>query len=159
MTLLDRIRALLQADGVPSQDGREEIAFLTKCQNLSVSMRIRLGPDLILVFAQLPVFGPIYRRPALCEAIARANYGLYLGNFEMDLGDGELRFKSSLPINDCDPSDSQLRRLLANSIGVVSHYGPAIVDVACMDIEPAAAIEKADATWKELHRNHNVATA
>lgn len=49
MTLLDRIRALLQADGVPSQDGREEIAFLTKCQNLSVSMRIRLGPDLVLV--------------------------------------------------------------------------------------------------------------
>ena len=159
MTLLDRIRVLLQADGVPSQDGREEIAFLTKCQNLSVSMRIRLGPDLILVFAQLPVFGPIYRRPALCEAIARANYGLYLGNFEMDLGDGELRFKSSLPVNDAEPSDSQIRRLLANSIGVVSHYGPAIVDVACMDVEPAVAIEKADANWKELHRNHNVARA
>ena len=159
MDLLDRIRALLQVDGVPSQDAREEICFLTKCQSLSVSMRIRLGPDLVLVFAQLPIFGPIYRRAALCEAIARANYGLYLGNFDMDLGDGELRFKSSLPINDSEPSDSQIRRILANSIGVVSHYGPALVDVACMDLEPAAAIEKADANWEELHRNHNVARA
>jgi hypothetical protein len=159
MTLLDRIRALLQADGVPSQDGREEICFLTKCQSLSVTMRIRLGPDLVLVFAQLPIFGPIYRRAALCEAIARANYGLYLGNFEMDLGDGELRFKSSFPVNDADPSDSQIRRLISNSIGVVAHYGPALLDIACAEMEPATAIEKADANWEELHRNRNVARA
>ena len=159
MTLLDRIRALLQLDGVPSQDGREEICFLTKCQSLSVTMRIRLGPDLVLVMAQLPVFGPIYRRPALCEAIARANYGLYLGNFELDMADGELRFKSSLPVNDAEPSDTQIRRLISNSIGVVAHYGPALLDVACTELEPAMAIEKANANWKELHRNHNVARA
>jgi hypothetical protein len=159
MTLLDRIRALLLTDGVPSQDGREEICFLTKCQNLSVSMRIRLGPELVLVFAQLPIFAPIYRRAALCEAIVRANYGLYIGNFEMDLGDGELRFKSSLPVNDAEPSDSQIRRLIANSIGVVSHYGPALLDVACTELEPDTAISKADANWEELHRNHNIARA
>lgn len=159
MTLLDRIRALLQADGVPSQDGREEICFLTKCQNLSVTMRIRLGPDLVLVFAQVPIFAPVYRRPALCEAITRANYGLYMGNFEMDLGDGELRFKCSLPVNDSEPSDSQIRRLISTSIGVVAHYGPALLDVACTEIEPAVAIEKADANWEELHRNHAIARA
>ena len=82
-------------------------------------MRICLGPDLILAFSQLPIFAPVYRRPALCETIARANYGLYLGNFEMDMGDGELRFKSSLPVNDAEPSDNQIRRLIANSMGVI----------------------------------------
>ena len=82
-----------------------------------------------------------------------------MGNFELDMADGELRFKSSLPVNDAEPSDTQIRRLISNSIGVVAHYGPALLDVACTELEPAMAIEKANANWKELHRNRNVATA
>lgn len=48
----------------------------------------------------LPVKVPEKFRPQICEYITRANYGLTVGNFEMDLHDGELRYKMTLLPND-----------------------------------------------------------
>src|SRR5215212_5325423 len=39
---------------------------------------------------------PPERREAVALLLTRANYGIYLGNFEMDLDDGEIRFKVSV---------------------------------------------------------------
>ena len=49
--------------------------------------------DLFQVFGYSPLRVPEGCRPAIAEAVARANYGLRLGKFELDLDDGELRFQ------------------------------------------------------------------
>ena len=38
------------------------------------------------------------QRLAMSEFLHRANYGLVLGNFELDLGDGEVRFKVGIDV-------------------------------------------------------------
>src|SRR3954452_20971539 len=50
-------------------------------------------------YSMLPVHAPEAKRPAVAEFITRANYGMMLGNFEMDFADGEVRFKTSI---DCE---------------------------------------------------------
>lgn len=41
---------------------------------------------------------PEDRRLALAEFLTRANYGLFIGNFEMDWQDGEVRYKTSIDV-------------------------------------------------------------
>lgn len=45
-----------------------------------------------------PFLVPEDLRDAAIEYITRANYGLFVGNFEMDLSDGEIRFKTSADV-------------------------------------------------------------
>ncbi len=47
-------------------------------------------------------------RAAVMEYITRVNFGILVGNFELDLGDGELRFKTSLQLNGAELTDALL---------------------------------------------------
>jgi len=38
------------------------------------------------------------KRGAVAEFINRANYGIIIGNFEMDFADGEIRYKTSIDV-------------------------------------------------------------
>lgn len=51
--------------------------------------------DLFQVVGRSPLLVPGGCRTAAAETIARANYGLRLGKFEMNLDDGEVRFQVS----------------------------------------------------------------
>jgi hypothetical protein len=48
--------------------------------------------DLFQVVGRSPVLVPEGCRTAAAETVARTNYGLRLGEFELDLDDGEVRF-------------------------------------------------------------------
>ncbi len=47
-----------------------------------------------------PVKVPKPKRRAVGEYIARANYGTISGNFELDFADGEIRYKTSIDLED-----------------------------------------------------------
>ena len=57
---------------------------------------IRVDLEEFLFYAVAPIKTPDEVRPAVSEYVTRANYGLRIGNFELDYGDGEVRYKSSL---------------------------------------------------------------
>ena len=56
--------------------------------------------ELFQVFGYSPVRVPEGARPAIAETIARANYGLRVGKFELDIDDGELRFQAAQILTD-----------------------------------------------------------
>ena len=60
-----------------------------------------------------------------CEYITRANYGLVIGNFELDHRDGEVRYKASMPlVGENDLIDREcLDRLVTVSIVMLDRYG------------------------------------
>src|SRR5260221_4823931 len=41
------------------------------------------------------VKAPESKRVTAMEYVTRANYGLFIGNFELDMSDGEVRYKTS----------------------------------------------------------------
>ncbi|MGB1288593.1 MAG: YbjN domain-containing protein, partial [Aggregatilineales bacterium] len=49
-------------------------------------------------YAVCGIKAPEMRRLSVAEFIGRANYGMIIGNFEMDFGNGEVRYKCAVDI-------------------------------------------------------------
>ncbi len=65
-------------------------------------------------------------RQTVVEFITRANCGLWIGDFEMDWGDGEARYKSSLDLRrgaDAGDDRNTLSPYLFNNLGNVGQIG------------------------------------
>jgi hypothetical protein len=83
---------------------------------------------------------PEPRRREVMEFLTRANYGLLVGNFEMDLADGEVRFKASVEVEDADLSYGQYQSLVYTSVSIMDRYFPGMQRVIQGSADPAAAV-------------------
>lgn len=72
---------------------------------------------------------PVERRAAVMELLTRANFGLRLGCFELDLDDGELRFRCSVDFEGTEPSVVMAKALVHTTVATMGRYAPALVDV------------------------------
>lgn len=110
--------------------------------NLSVVVYFVLDAEtrILQLFAPLPTKVPEGCRPAVAEAIVRANYGMKVGKFEMDLADGELRFHAAniFPAEDFDVM--VIRRLIGAVVHTLDRYFPAIMSVIYGNEAPKDAI-------------------
>lgn len=88
---------------------------------------------------------PQARRPAMLEAMARANFCLHTGAFEMNLADGELRFRDGLIARHSDPPLRYVLDMLSFCAYICDRYHDALMSVAFGGAEPAAAIEEVEA--------------
>lgn len=83
---------------------------------------------------------PEERRIAASEYITRANYGLRIGNFELDFSDGEFRFKSSFDFEGETLSTKMLRNAIYPAVQTMDRYLPGMMKVIYGDKPPAEAI-------------------
>ena len=81
----------------------------------------------------------------ICEYITRANYGLIMGNFELDHSDGEIRYKHSVDAWESIPSDSALSDLVNIPLNMLDKYGDGLLAVSMGFLDPKSAIDKAEA--------------
>ena len=145
MELLKRIQALLGTKDVTAEiDGDGDLTFIALCGPVSVRMVISATDSAIIVRAYIPLFVPVPRRAAICEALSRANWQLRLARFEMDPEDGELRCRADMPLYDGVPTDQQLTRLMYSVWSVAECYAPALVEVMTGQVEPAIAIARVE---------------
>ena len=100
---------------------------------------------LFQVFGHSPVRVPEGCRPAIAETIARANYGLKLGKFELDFDDGDVRFQVSQIVHDGCLEDETIRRLMGTTMAMLNSYLPAILSVIYGNELPADAIRCVEA--------------
>lgn len=68
-------------------------------------------------------------RDECARLIIRANWGLTIGNFEMDYEDGQLRFKSSLDFTGGELTEQMIRNAILPAMNAVDVYAPAIANV------------------------------
>jgi len=59
---------------------------------------------------------------AMAEFITRANFGMLIGNFEMDYSDGEVRYKASVDLEDAGMSTALLRNLVVAASTTFDRY-------------------------------------
>ncbi|MCL5996332.1 MAG: YbjN domain-containing protein [Chloroflexi bacterium] len=93
----------------------------------------------LVFYSYCPETVPEDRRTAMAEFIARANYGLVLGNLELDFEDGELRFKTSIDVEGTELSPELIRPVLYANVLTMDQYTPAIMTVICGEATPAEA--------------------
>jgi hypothetical protein len=128
---------------------------VTRKNGVGFTCSIQLQPqptlDLVTVFVQynnVQVPGP--KRGLVSIYLTKCNYGLNLGNFEMDLDDGEVRYKTVLvlpgPANSATLTSSTLEYALKTSLAMAEAFYPGCMDVMHTNKNPLKAYQECMAT-------------
>ena len=95
-----------------------------------------------IFYSVCPVNAPAEKRPALAEFITRANYGLIIGNFELDFEDGEIRYKTSLDAEDLALNATVFKNLVYANLSMMDQYLPGILSILSSEISPREMIDQ-----------------
>ena len=106
--------------------------------------QVREEAQEFIFYSLCPVIAPEDQRSQMAEFITRANYGLIIGNFEMDFTDGEIRYKTSIDVEGDLLSQSLVKRLVYTNVTLMDKYLPGIIAVVEKGISPAAAITQVE---------------
>lgn len=83
---------------------------------------------------------PADKRQAVAEYLTRANYGLVVGNFEMDFSDGEVRYKTSIDVEGGRLTQQMVRALVYVNVLMMNKYLPGIKSVVYADASPSEMV-------------------
>jgi hypothetical protein len=85
---------------------------------------------------------PQDKRVAVAEFLSRANYGLIIGNFELDWSDGEVRYKTSIDVEGDHLSPALVKQMVYANVVMMDRYLPGIMQVMYGAASPAEAVAK-----------------
>ena len=89
----------------------------------SAFFEIRDPDQQLIVHSVVPVTVPPERRTAAALYLTRANFGLAIGSFDLDLDGGEVRFRTSVDVEGAELSEPLIDHLfLANIVGVDQYF-------------------------------------
>ena len=97
--------------------------------------------DQVAVLCTLPDLVAPKARKAVAELLARANFDLPYGSWEMDFDDGEVRFRTSIDVSRAKLTDGLLDPMVRTGLSVVDEFLPSLQAVASGKLSPAKAIE------------------
>ena len=103
-------------------------------------VNVELEQLYLYVVAEVNV--PEDSRPAVAEFITRANYGMRIGNFELDLNDGEVRYKSSLDFEGQPLTARLVHNAIYPAVTTMDRYFPSLMKVAYGGATAAEAVEE-----------------
>ncbi len=80
--------------------------------------------------------------PAVADFICRANYGLKIGNFEIDTDTGEIRYKTSADFENASIDRGIISNLVYANLWTMDRYMQGILDVAVGYEDVSSTIEQ-----------------
>ena len=143
-SLYEIVVSFFQEDGWPIQLPENESGVLTAyrgetgqwtCQAI-VSEQL----EQMLFYSLAPITVPEGKIPEAAEFITRANYGLTIGNFELDFDDGEVRYKTSLDVEGATLTHSLCRQIVVANVFMMDRYLPGLIAVISGAQTPAQAV-------------------
>jgi hypothetical protein len=79
------------------------------------------------------------KKQVLAECITRENYGMIIGNFELDFNDGEIRYKTSIDAEGERLSLALIKQVVYANVTMIDHHLPGIMAVIESDVSPVDA--------------------
>ena len=110
--------------------------------NCYAQVRVTKDVEQVLFYSVLPLNVPEDKRDAIAEFITRANYGMALGNFELDFNDGEVRYKTSVDVTETEITSGLLRPLIYTNVLMMDKYMSGLIAVVYADVSPAEAVKQ-----------------
>lgn len=144
--MLDVVRSFLQEDDWPFEEFETEAGTAVRtafqgrngqCDTVGI---LREETRQVLFYSLYPEPIPEERRTSVGELVLRANDDLILGNFELDLDDGALRFKTSIDVSEDELTVGLLRPLVLANVLTLDTFLPAIRQVTAGEASPAEAV-------------------
>jgi hypothetical protein len=102
--------------------------------------QVREEQKQLIFYSVMESHVPENKRPAVAEFLTRANYGLYVGNFEMDFSDGEVRYKTSVDADGGCLTPQMIRTIVYVNVMMMDKYLPGIMSVVYTDVSPEEAV-------------------
>ena len=153
--ILDTIVNFLEADNWPFTpvEGQPFIrtAFQGENGQWACYAQAREDAAQCAFYSICPVNVPEGRRGAMAEFLTRANYGLIIGNFEMDFQDGEVRYKTSIDVEGDRLSTALVQQMVYANVLTMDRYLPGIMTIIYGDASPAEAIAQVEGSNPVLH--------
>lgn len=112
--------------------------------NFSCLAEAREEQKQLVFYAIYPTKVPNHKRVEAAEFITRANYGLVIGNFELDMRDGEVRYKTSIDIEDEPLTSSLVKMLVYINVSTADRYLPGLMSVIYGNLSPEQAIAQVE---------------
>jgi hypothetical protein len=146
--ILDTVERFLKSDDWPISpvEGRTVIktGFEGKNGQVTCYAQERNEQEQFVFYSIFPVRTPEDKMDEVAEFITRANYGMIIGNFELDYGDGEIRYKTSVDIEEVDISEPLIRHMIYANVLTMDKYFPGLMRVLYAGINPVSAIEEVE---------------
>lgn len=105
-----------------------------------VVIDVKEQSSILIVYVMLPCKVPPNKRLDIAEFITRANYGIMIGNFELDFLDGECRYKGSLDFSGGVLVGSMIEQLIGKSAYTMNRYFPGIMNIIYGNVNAKDAI-------------------
>ncbi len=93
-----------------------------------------------IFYCLCPMKIPKSKRRAVGEFLSRANYGMIIGNFELNFDDGEIRYKTSTAVKNHSLDSDTIKQLVYTNVNMMDEYLPGIIAVTKGGVSPADAI-------------------
>ncbi|MEZ4466668.1 MAG: YbjN domain-containing protein [bacterium] len=117
------------------RDGQHLVFFSYTGRNSTVrtTIIVREVIDVVCIHSRLEATVPEARLPQAAEFICRANHGMFIGNFELDFSDGEVRYKTSVDLEGAEFTSTVFRNLLHANLSTADRYHPGLMRLLWSD--------------------------
>jgi len=146
---LDTVAAFFKGIGfkyqVDEAKGLVQMGFSGKSGNWTAAADVKQDRGILIFYSIASIKVPEKARAAASEYLTRANYGLVLGNFEMDMSDGEVRYKTSISVGEKGKlTDDLISPVVLTNFGTMDRYLLGLMAVAVGGKSPAEACREAE---------------
>ena len=153
MVYLQTAADFLHAEGVgfeiDEDGGTIRFSFSGDTDTWMVFVYILEESDRVAVLSIIPSLAGEAVRAEVGRLLHRINFGLVVGNFEIEIDGGEIRFRTSMDLDDVGLTTNIIRNLVFGNIAVVNDYLPAINRVLHGGMTADEAIQMLEASGQE----------
>lgn len=113
----------------------------------NIKYLVEVDEDSFLVYAYCPIGADTHNTEMMhqmSDFVCRANYGLKNGNFELDMRDGEIRYKCYTNCENVLPSIEVVRTSIYCPAVMFERYGTGIAEIIFNDSTAQVAIDKSE---------------
>ena len=147
-SLIESVVNYFQADEWPIELVNEDVirtAFRGDNGQWTCNGLIRENEEQFAFYSVCPISVPENRYLEVAEFITKTNYGMVIGNFEMDFRDGEVRYKTSVDVEGSELTYEICRQVVVTNVMLMDRYLPGIMAVITGALTPAQAIAQIEA--------------
>lgn len=92
-------------------------------------------------YSYFPINVPEEKRQKMAEFLTRVNYGVRIGNFEMDFEDGEVRFRTSLDFENQELTYALVSNHVYPNVWMMDRYLPGLFAIVYSDKNPGEILD------------------
>jgi hypothetical protein len=145
---LERLRRVLAGLGWEPQDGRTPRSYFVDFGEPHVPVASALAVitenEQFLFYLIFGVSAALDVRDEVARFITRANYGLTIGDFELDYDDGQLQFRSSVDFEGVGLSENLIANVILPATSAVDRFAEGLMDVLAGRKDAEEAIAEVD---------------